>query len=129
MEMCYDGALVMPSSYAVMNEEEMTYVEGGATAKVGVKFTITANTLKAVGAAGVGVITGLITTAVCAALGVTGVGAVAIPAVVGFATSMIMSYVNDTKYKNMKNKTFSGTVSCWSPVKFSKNINLGTIGW
>lgn len=29
MEMCYDGALVMPSSYAVMNEEEMTYLEGG----------------------------------------------------------------------------------------------------
>lgn len=31
MEMCYDGALVMPSSYAVMNEDEMTYVEGGIT--------------------------------------------------------------------------------------------------
>ena len=31
MEMCYEGALVMPSSYAVMNEEEMTYVEGGNT--------------------------------------------------------------------------------------------------
>lgn len=30
MEMCYDGALVMPSSYAVMDEEEMMYVEGGA---------------------------------------------------------------------------------------------------
>lgn len=29
MEMCYDGALVMPSSFAVMDEEEMTYVEGG----------------------------------------------------------------------------------------------------
>lgn len=29
MVMCYDGALVMPSSYAVMNSEEMTYVEGG----------------------------------------------------------------------------------------------------
>ena len=29
MEMCYDGALVMPSSYAVMNEDEMTYVDGG----------------------------------------------------------------------------------------------------
>lgn len=29
MEMCYDGALVMPSSYAMMNEEEMTYVDGG----------------------------------------------------------------------------------------------------
>ena len=29
MEMCYDGALVMPSSYALMSEDEMTYVEGG----------------------------------------------------------------------------------------------------
>ena len=29
MEMSYGGALVMPKSYAVMNEEEMTYVEGG----------------------------------------------------------------------------------------------------
>ena len=25
----YDGALVLPSSYAVMDEEEMTYLEGG----------------------------------------------------------------------------------------------------
>lgn len=30
MEMCYDGALVMPSSYAVMDNDEMTYVEAGA---------------------------------------------------------------------------------------------------
>lgn len=29
MEMCYDGALVMPSSYALMSEDEMTYVDGG----------------------------------------------------------------------------------------------------
>ncbi len=29
MEMCYDGALVMPSSYAVMDEDEMMHVEGG----------------------------------------------------------------------------------------------------
>lgn len=29
MELCYVGGLVMPSSYAMMNEEEMTYVEGG----------------------------------------------------------------------------------------------------
>lgn len=27
--MCYDGTLVMPSSYVVMDGEEMTYVEGG----------------------------------------------------------------------------------------------------
>ena len=30
MDMCYDGALVLPSSYAVMNEEEMTYMEGAS---------------------------------------------------------------------------------------------------
>ncbi len=29
MVMTYDGALVMPSSYAMMEQEEMTYVEGG----------------------------------------------------------------------------------------------------
>ena len=27
MEMCYDAALVMPSSYAVMDENETTYIE------------------------------------------------------------------------------------------------------
>ena len=32
--MCYDGTLVMPSSYAVMSEDEMTYVEGGALSKL-----------------------------------------------------------------------------------------------
>ncbi len=29
MEMCYDGALAMPSNYVVMDEEEMTYTQGG----------------------------------------------------------------------------------------------------
>ena len=29
MDMCYDGALVMPCSYAVMEQNEMMYVEGG----------------------------------------------------------------------------------------------------
>ena len=29
MDMCYDGTLVMPSNCVVMDEEEMTYVEGG----------------------------------------------------------------------------------------------------
>lgn len=30
MTMTYEGALVMPSGYAVLNEGEMTYVEGGS---------------------------------------------------------------------------------------------------
>ena len=34
MEMCYGGALVMPSNYAVMSEDEMTYVDGGLKASV-----------------------------------------------------------------------------------------------
>ncbi|MBO5089771.1 MAG: hypothetical protein J6C27_02520 [Clostridia bacterium] len=29
MEMCYNGTLVMPSNYAVVNDNEMEYVEGG----------------------------------------------------------------------------------------------------
>lgn len=31
MDMTYDGALVMPSGSTLMNEEEMTYIEGGYT--------------------------------------------------------------------------------------------------
>ena len=42
MEMTYGGALVMPSNYAAMSEEEMTYVEGGGTPKV----VASANTVK-----------------------------------------------------------------------------------
>jgi len=34
MVMTYNEALVMPSNYAVMDEEEMTYVEGGAKPSV-----------------------------------------------------------------------------------------------
>lgn len=29
MKICYNGALIMPSSCGVMNENKMTYVEGG----------------------------------------------------------------------------------------------------
>ncbi len=29
MNMTYDGVLVMPNNYVVMDQEEMTYVDGG----------------------------------------------------------------------------------------------------
>ena len=45
MEMCYDGALVMPSSYAIMNEEEMMYVEGGIAVPTAVGIAVSAVTL------------------------------------------------------------------------------------
>ena len=53
MEMTYNGTLMMPANYAVVNEEEMTYVEGGGTAYVKVgnnSFVIHA--LAALGGAG-----------------------------------------------------------------------------
>ena len=40
MDMCYEGTLVMPSNCVVMDEEEMTYVEGG--------FYISYNTIRGV---------------------------------------------------------------------------------
>lgn len=67
MEMCYDGALVMPTNYAIMNEDEMTYVEGGGTFYVEIganSFVMTA----------LATISGGLTTAkVTAALGAIGV--------------------------------------------------------
>ncbi|OYP35356.1 hypothetical protein C8E03_10818 [Lachnotalea glycerini] len=40
MEMCYEGALAMPSGFAVMEEEEMMIIEGGGafTAKTALKW-------------------------------------------------------------------------------------------
>ena len=51
MEMCYDGALVMPSSYAVMDSDEMTYVEGGSAKDwaVGITCSLIANAIWAIG--------------------------------------------------------------------------------
>lgn len=34
MEMCYNDALVMPNSFDIINEEEMTYIDGGKTVTV-----------------------------------------------------------------------------------------------
>lgn len=68
MDMCYDGALIMPSSYAMMNEEEMTYVDGGWVEKSysGFGGWIAASTLVACGAT-VSAFTGFITSTIWAA--------------------------------------------------------------
>lgn len=75
MEMCYDGALVMPSSYALMDEEEMTYVEGGLSyskTSTGYKVTLSTRNCGDLAALAAG---GSITFAtVSAVLGLTGVG-------------------------------------------------------
>ncbi len=51
--MCYDDVLVMPNNYEVMDEEEMTYVDGGARIKVNLTLTFTDNLCKAAYSAGV----------------------------------------------------------------------------
>ena len=65
MEMCYDGALVMPSSYAVMGEEEMTYIQGGWVKKSyeGANGWAAAAALVACGSA-ISAFTGMVTTIV-----------------------------------------------------------------
>ena len=66
MEMCYDGVLIMPSSYAVMNDDEMTYVEGGFYIKYStIRAVVLASCLNPIGATLVGIgcykLAGLIT--------------------------------------------------------------------
>lgn len=48
--MTYDEALVMPGRYAVMNEAEMTYVEGGALSYEECSLTVLPNYLTKAGA-------------------------------------------------------------------------------
>lgn len=73
MDMSYNGALEMPSSYAKMDEEEMSYTEGGGT----IGFRFNASTVEFLCTSGAGVASAAIT----AAMGSTGIGAVVAAAV------------------------------------------------
>ena len=72
MEMTYGGALVMPNSYAMMDEEEMMYLEGGGTFRI----IASASTVRTIIRGGLALVCGLIgsasafTAAVSAVLGV-----------------------------------------------------------
>ncbi len=126
MEMCYDGALVMPSSYAIMDEEEMTYVEGGGTLTVSYNIKVTKNLIKACASAGVGAAVGVIVGSITSKL--HWILGVAIGVVTGVITSLVMSYISDTKMSNIKDKTFKGSCSIWSLANTSISVK-STIGW
>ena len=52
MKMYCDEAMVLPSSYAVMSEDEMTYTEGGVSAKVkwwGIQINFTGRDAEGIG--------------------------------------------------------------------------------
>ena len=56
MEMSYGGTLVMPKSYAVMDQEEMCYVEGGASwSRAFGKYKVTVSDVRAAFVAALGV--------------------------------------------------------------------------
>ncbi len=102
----------------------MTYVEGG-TLTVNYRVTITKNLLKAAMSAGAGAVVGVVASALTIKLGWAGI---AISTVAGVITSLIMSYVSDTKMKNLKDKTFLGKISCLilgGRTKVSINSKIG----
>ncbi|MDE6904630.1 MAG: hypothetical protein K2P76_06815 [Lachnospiraceae bacterium] len=102
MEMCYDGALVMPSSYAVMSEDEMTYVEGGGTFRIKMNKAAVKHICQAAGA--------LTLASVTVAMGVTGIGALVSNAV----CNLVYNYLLDTMCKGIKGIDKSWTAP-WIP--------------
>lgn len=103
MEMCYDGALVMPSNYAIMNEDEMTYLEGGALKLLGTISAAQCNRMAAqvaIGASIFAVLVGCVTviTAVAncydvkTAVAILGIGT-GIMSIAGGAAGLVSSYL------------------------------------
>ncbi len=127
MEMIYNGTLAMPANYTSVTEEEMTYVEGGGRASVTVKFGLTEKTRKAIFTTGSTVLAGLVTTAITAALGVSGVGAILIPAAIRAAVGLSSQIIADRNIHG--NRYYSCTASCWWIKNWSKTINLGLLGF
>ena len=66
MEMCYDGTLVMPSNYAVMDEDDMMYVDGGGTLTI----TLKKSTIQAAIGAIAGIASGIAITAALDSVGI-----------------------------------------------------------
>lgn len=83
MELCYEGALVMPSSYMVMDEDEMSYLEGGGTVRV----IASSKTVQKIARAGVSL--------VGAAIGAAFSGPVLMKVVSGGLTALIFNFILD----------------------------------
>ncbi len=103
MEMCYNDALVMPKNYAVINEEEMMYLDGGAKKYVGYISANTCSRAAAVAAIGGGILTilcgaatvvsAIATLASCGTLAAGTAILAGITAVVGGGTMVISGYL------------------------------------
>ncbi|MCI9370376.1 MAG: hypothetical protein HFH65_08685 [Lachnospiraceae bacterium] len=113
MEMCYDGTLVMPSSYIAMDEEEMTYVEGGGTIKLNFSRDFLRDCLTATLSGVTAIVCGIIGTVAGGPLGcIIGGG---IGAALGW---IIGGSIARSKIKN------GATVKIWIPFVKSRTYNI-----
>lgn len=125
MEMTYDGALVMPSSYVAMDEDEMMYTDGGGTFKVKIasnSFVIgalsmiggtltTAKVARVLGGIG-------ITIATAIELGTAGMGTLVAGAFIlawGGITSTIAGFAVNYGINALKGKTYKVASGWWCP--------------
>lgn len=109
MEMCYDGALVMPSSYAVMDEEEMQYLEGGAV-------STSYKTAKNASSYLLGKVSFYATCGIAGTAGAVATAAT-VAGAVGFGSYATMSYAMASKYTSAYNSAQEilanyGNVNC-----------------
>ena len=125
MEMYYDGALVMPKNYAVVNEEEMTYVEGGGTFYIAVGSN--SFVIHALSALGLGASKWAMTVALDAIgasiatsieLGTAGAGTLVAGAFIlawGGIVSTLVSAAVTYGIQSLKGKTFKIASGSWVP--------------
>lgn len=102
MELCYSGVLVMPSSYAVMSEEEMTYTEAGGKLRV----KASASTVRSICRGG--------TTVIGTAIGMAFGGPIVAQLLSGGILTLVYDYIMNTcgvKYKAI-NKSWTKS---WLP--------------
>lgn len=123
--MTYDGALVMPSNYVAMDEEEMMYTNGGGTFKVKVgSNSFVMGALAAIGgtlttAKVVKVLGGIgITIATAIELGTAGLGTLFAGAFIlawGSITAALAGYAVNYGINACKGKTFTVASGWWCP--------------
>ena len=121
MEMCYDGALVMPSNYAVMSEDEMMYVDGGGTVKV----VMSRDFLRDCITAGLSAVVSIVCTAIGVAVGGVIGGAVGktVGSVVGAALGAAIGWIIGGSTSRSKIKS-GKTVKINIPIVSSRTCYL-----
>ncbi|MDY0278596.1 MAG: hypothetical protein RBQ97_10995 [Acholeplasma sp.] len=92
-------AMTLDNAWELMTEDEMYDVNGGGLYIELYNIMMTENLRKALFGASVTLITSLVTSAILAALGVSGVGAALAGAIIGTAVAFATSIIADTSIK------------------------------